>query len=157
MQERLVCFFICFQYTSPSTEVSPEHKLSKPHGFLSNPENVQKKTGILCFSFKFDAADEYSSVKNDFLHVNYAQTDNLPSYAATQPDQDLSGILTKINQDPDQPHSLIPHPHGHFSHKKPVKKSSFQYIIQLPRKNKMIRKINLSRYFPLKLWNTEII
>ena len=62
--------------TSSETEVSPKH------GYFSNPERFWNQPASL-FSLNFRADDEFSSVRNDILHADYAPYDHLSSYTAT--------------------------------------------------------------------------
>ena len=58
--------------TSPSTEVSLERNLSTPQGHFGKPENFLNHPATHCFSLKFDADDEFSSMNIDTFHVRYA-------------------------------------------------------------------------------------
>ena len=56
--------------TSPSTEGSPEQKLSPTHGYFGNPKNFLNQHATDCSALKFHADDEFS-VNNGNLHVKY--------------------------------------------------------------------------------------
>ena len=73
---------------SPLTEVSAKQNLSPSHEHFGSPENVMNYPATHNSSLDFDAGDKFYSVKNDILHVSYAQTDYLSSYTATPPRQD---------------------------------------------------------------------
>ena len=83
--------------TSSGTQVSPQQKLSTVHGHFSNPEDFLSHSVTLSMhydSLKFDDNAEFSSVRYDTLHVNYAQTDCLSYHTATHPRQDPYILLT---------------------------------------------------------------
>ena len=70
--------------TSSETEISPIHRhFSNQEPFLNQPATL--------LLLKFDADDEVSSVRNDTLHVYYANSDCLSTYSATTPRQDPAG------------------------------------------------------------------
>ena len=110
---------------------------SHPELFLNQPTSKN--------FLKHDADDEFYSLQNDTLHVNYAQTDYVSSYTANLPRQDLSVRTTRTNLNQIKTFPMIPHPNRLFSQKyKSVKASIGQYFIIPPRKNKVIAKTNFS-------------
>ena len=60
-------------------------------------------------SLKFDADGDFFSVKNDKLHVNYAQADYVSSHTATPPHQYPSAKMTNFVHGPNKFYRLMPH------------------------------------------------
>ena len=112
--------------------------------FFCNRENFLIQPATQHSWLKFDADDELPSVENDTLHFNYAQNDYLWPYTASLARQNslqywqkfikihLNLILSY--------HILI----GIFHRRKTKqwKNTLFQYLINLPRKTKMIPETN---------------
>ena len=98
-------------------------------------------------SLTFDDDDDFSSVENDVLHVNYAHTDYLPSHTATQPRQETSGILTKVLQDK---FNLFydSQTHWHFSRKRHCEKIFGSVNYQPASEKQLIPKTNPFTYIP---------
>ena len=69
-------------------------------------------------SLKSDADDEFLSVQNHTLHVNYSHSDYLLSYTATFPPQGPSAIMKEVIYDPIQSYPMIRYLHWHLSQKK---------------------------------------
>ena len=61
---------------SPSTEIPPQENLSTTRSCFRNPENFLNQPATQNFSSEIDDVDEFSSMKNDTLHVNCAHTDS---------------------------------------------------------------------------------
>ena len=103
--------------------------------------------------------------KNDFRQVTYASSDDLSSYTASLPRQDLSIKMAQLFHYPIQSYPVIPHQKWQSPQKnKPSKLSFNQNFMNLPRrkyndfKNKSIyasssQNLGILNFYALKLCN----
>ena len=98
-------------------DTSSENDVSLKHGCFINLGIFINEPEILFFSLKFDVDNEFSSVKSDTFHVDYAHTENRSCYNATLSHKHPSATMTKAIQDPIMSYLLIAQPKWHFSQK----------------------------------------
>ena len=136
------------EFEIPSEKNSPEHTLSTGDVFFSNPGNFSNQPTNYSFSLKFDANDEFFSVKNGTLNVNYALIDYLLPYTATLLSQDSSKVMKKVIHDLFQYYTTIPYSHWHSQQQKSLQKYQSRNISwTLPGKIKRFQKLTVLHIF----------
>ena len=70
-------------FTQTKRDISSFTEVSPKNGCFSSPEKVLNPPATHYSSLKFDADDEHFSVKNDALHIDFANSDYLSSYSSS--------------------------------------------------------------------------